>query len=217
MIGYLQSEHYISARATWINMQKEMGRTRITDGRPKSAGRGNHMRSRAEIAREAIEDIRKGIHPYETMKRYGYPNPAKAWAGIRNWLRDEKEEIFRQIPKEYRDMRTRRPENEIRFGSAAAEKPGKAPEVKTLALKGGENYQLKVEESMAEDRELEVAAVYSRVREGCTYRKTGNGMALLGHENSMVMSAEEWEDFRDEIRQAMTQLNAAPGKAEGEE
>ena len=55
-------------------------------------------------------------------------------------------------------------------------------------------------------KELEVAAVFSRVLDGHTFKKIDGGMALTGRNTTLVLTEEDWERLVGEITQAQCQL-----------
>lgn len=55
-------------------------------------------------------------------------------------------------------------------------------------------------------KELEVAAVFSRVLDGHTFKKIDGGMALTGRNTTLVLTEEDWERLVGEITQAQSQL-----------
>ena len=56
------------------------------------------------------------------------------------------------------------------------------------------------------EKALEVAAVYSRVLPGRTYRKTAEGVALCGMDGAIILDLLGWIDFQGEIAQMILQL-----------
>ena len=72
-----------------------------------------------------------------------------------------------------------------------------------------EEYRKEQEEEAAgghKDGALEVAAVFSRVLTNHTYKKTQDGMALVGAGTTLVLNDYEWARFAGEIMQAKRQL-----------
>lgn len=109
VLSYLQSENYISARATWHNIQTEFfGRDKahITDGRPTGKKvrkarmkpldkqetnqppvRKKYNRLKGdklkEVELEAIRIFRDGGEPIRFLREMGYKSPSGTWWGIK--------------------------------------------------------------------------------------------------------------------------------------
>ena len=72
-----------------------------------------------------------------------------------------------------------------------------------------EQEEKKKEEEAAggpKDGKLEIAAVFSRALPNHTYKKTQDGMALVGIDMTLVLSDYDWARFAGEIMQAKRQL-----------
>ena len=89
VLAYLESEHYVSPRATWYNIQKyELKRTVISDGRPKE------MPFPSKYSKEELKELLEkgqadGKSPIQTLRDLGFRNPHQK---LRQIMHDEKEE-----------------------------------------------------------------------------------------------------------------------------
>lgn len=76
VLGYLASEHYISPRATWCNIQKyDLHRTILSDGKAVE----NMSYKKIEITNQELIDrilqgMQEGKAPKETIQEAGYAN-----------------------------------------------------------------------------------------------------------------------------------------------
>lgn len=204
VLAFLKSEHYISPRATWINMQREIGRKHFSDGRPREKKeRGTPEMKERKDRRETLQGIidakREGKTMIEFLREEGYKDPAKQWQNLRAWAKANAPEMLEELVK---------------------------MTVQVVQPEEGGNYKLVPPEEKKPERvpwidkktaELEVAAVYSRILEGRTWRKTADGMALCGMDGTIVLNAWEWFRFSEEIMQAIRQLNATPAEIGGDE
>ena len=139
--------------------------------------------------------MKEGKEPVEYMEEIGYKEPQDGWMKTRYWAKKNAPELYDQIPEEYKDNRGRKKEIRTEEGVDYTLVPP-AAEVNTVE---------KVPEIWTE-KELEVAAVYSRALPGRTYRKTAEGVALCGVDGAIVLDVLGWIDFQGEIEQMILQL-----------
>ena len=140
VIGYLESEHYISAKSTWHNMQKydlKRSENQITSGRPKHPDfRIGKRRNLLEMSQKCLEEIAAGRSPIDMLQVEGYANARQAWTDIRAWMKANQPAMFDSIPPEWMDMRKRdRPAPESKVG--IPKKPKQEPKP-TPVPKAGE-------------------------------------------------------------------------------
>ena len=132
VLEYLASEHYISPRATWYNIQRcDLERKELTDGHPKKRRRKVELipegttfekdrnlpkepRQRQyikfkdiykEMAMEMIVEMSRGVNPFEILKARGEKNPWYRWSEIVKWSRTEEPEIYNQLIVLYEQLR----------------------------------------------------------------------------------------------------------------
>jgi hypothetical protein len=142
IIAYLKSENYISPRATWHNFQRCYTKRKpeeFTSGRPTNKGETDMEKTerpgRIQILAEIIEEMKKGVHPYDALKQYGYANVAQAYTDIRQYARDKAPDLYEAIPEEYKIMSKRyRPKNKLE-------------KQEQLQLEAGKDYSLSVAET----------------------------------------------------------------------
>lgn len=208
VLEFLRGEHYISPRATWINMQREIGRKIFTDGRPKEKEeRGTPEMKERKTRRETLQGIidakREGKNAIDFLREEGYKDPAHMWQNLKVWARknapDLVEEMVKAIAERIPEIRPKQGGDYKLVPPEEAEKPKGAPWIEK------------------KPKPLEVAAVYSRVMDGRTWRKTADGMAFCGQDGTIVLNAWQWLRFSEEILQAIRQLEATPAVIGGDE
>jgi len=103
VIAYLLSQHYVSAKATWYNMQRyDLKRpdSQITSGRPTEHTK-SIRRDRITVAEMVLTDIEAGKKPTDTFLQMGYANPGQSWMDLKTWLKKHRPDLYDRIPAEY--------------------------------------------------------------------------------------------------------------------
>jgi hypothetical protein len=129
VLGYLHGLNYISARATWIRLQKEfLGRRKawqLTDGKPKKKkeatmvarpGRGKYEKHLFSL----LDGMDAGEDRDKILQGLGYEDPRKAYQNLRLYARQRHPEVMDRFP----DL--------IKRKADAQRKPGKAKEEKEV-------------------------------------------------------------------------------------
>ena len=132
VIAYLLSENYISAKATWHNMQKydlKRSENQITSGRPTVQDyRVGKRHNREELSREALEYIEQGKDPRELFRKEGFASPGQAWIDIKAWMKKNQPAMYDSIPEEYIRRRVKeKPTEEQKFAIPPRVEEEKAP------------------------------------------------------------------------------------------
>ena len=159
-------------------------------------------RSRRETMEGALEAVKEGKEPVKYMEEIGYKEPEDAWNKVRTWAKNNATELYEQIPMEYRGQRGRKKTIRTEEGVDYTLIPPAAAEISTVE---------KVPE-IKKEKALEVAAVYSRVLPGRTYRKTADGVALCGIDGTIILDLPGWINFQGEIAQMILQLTVDGGE-----
>lgn len=87
VIAYLKGLGYISARATWYNLQQEfLGRDKshLTEGKPTNKRRKKSME---EMLAAVFAILEKGEDPLAYLADIGYVNPGSAWSNLKAWAK----------------------------------------------------------------------------------------------------------------------------------
>lgn len=107
VLGYLHGLNYISARATWIRLQKEfLGRRKewqLTDGKPKKKkeavmvarpGRGKYEQHLFRL----LDVMDAGEDRDKILQGLGYEDPRKAYQNLRLYARQRHPEVMDRFP-----------------------------------------------------------------------------------------------------------------------
>ena len=89
VIAYLKGLGYISARATWYNLQKEfLGRdvNHLTEGHPTEDKR---QKTRQQMLIEIMDVIDQDGDPLAYLADIGYVNPGSAWSSLKKWAKEK--------------------------------------------------------------------------------------------------------------------------------
>lgn len=212
ILGYLWSENYISPRATWCRIQREMLHRKpyeFTDGKPvKGVKKMKHFKLTPEIRAEAIRLAIAGEDPREYLTKVGSDNAPKKWAQIRSELRDSDPETYGKLPARI-GSRTKKASGTISADVA------KKSAVKPLELEAGTNYQISVAEVPEKPKKpITQPLVYDgmtvREIEGLfgRYRRTDiNGLVYVDFENPdradiLSYTVDQWKKLRIEQEDA---------------
>ena len=134
VIAYLKGLGYISARATWYNLQQEfLGRDKshLTEGKPTNKRRKKSME---EMLAAVFAILEKGGDPLAYLADIGYVNPGSAWTNLKAWAKknglDEGRlpENLLHYYKEQREKKKQQEKEKEKQEEAPGEEPGKGPE-----------------------------------------------------------------------------------------
>lgn len=134
VIAYLKGLGYISARATWYNLQQEfLGRDKshLTEGKPTNKRRKKSME---EMLAAVFAILEKGGDPLAYLADIGYVNPGSAWSNLKAWAKknglDEGRlpENLLHYYKEQREKKKQQEKEKEKQEEAPGEEPGKGPE-----------------------------------------------------------------------------------------
>ena len=227
VLGYLHGLNYISARATWIRLQKEfLGRRKewqLTDGKPKKKkeavmvarpGRGKYEKHLFSL----LDGMDAGEDRDKILQGLGYENPRKAYQNLRLYARQRHPEVMDRFP----DLLKRKAD--------AQRKPGKTKEEKEVKETMKDTEEVTIEQTaepaalVPEDGipEEQVPAVSVITKpmgyDGFTVRAVEgdfgsyrfqeiNGKQWIDYDdkelaNQLSMTVDQWRGFLEEIRKA---------------
>ena len=227
VLGYLHGLNYISARATWIRLQKEfLGRRKewqLTDGKPKKKkeatmvarpGRGKYEQHLFQLldGMDAGEDRDKILH------ELGYEDPRKAYQNLRLYARQRHPEVMDRFP----DL--------IKRKADAQRKPGKTKEEKEVKETMKDTEEVTIEQKaepaalvpemfIPEEQVPAVSVITKPVGfDGFTVRAVEGdfgsyrfqeikGKQWIDYDdkelaNQLSMTVDQWRGFLEEIRKA---------------
>ena len=229
VLGYLHGLNYISARATWIRLQKEfLGRRKewqLTDGKPKKKkeatmvarpGRGKYEKHLFQL----LDGMDAGEDRDKILQGLGYEDPRKAYQNLRVYARQRHPEVMDRFP----DL--------IKRKADAQRKPGKTKEEKEVkeTMKDTEEVtieqtaepaapEVKAETVIDGDGMMTVSVITKPVGfDGFTVRAVEgdfgsyrfqeiNGKQWIDYDdkelaNQLSMTVDQWRGFLKEIRNA---------------
>lgn len=104
VLAYLRTEHYISPRGTWFNMQREIlhrSRSQITDGRPERKEDDDMAKNHKLTLQQknhAVELAIAGKNPIPYLVECGAKNPYASWDYITKVLQKNDPDRYAKIP-----------------------------------------------------------------------------------------------------------------------
>lgn len=181
--------------------------------------------------RKAIEMALNGESPLQYIKECGAANPTTTWQSVLNWAKKNCDRnVYEELPEKFGqqkkangvDVPPPKPgepkppaETEMEMIHDPQEKPTQTkPDLPPPRLELCDlteklvtvPYPEQQEKVTAEER-LPIASVWSRVLKTGTYTKVnGIGMMLKGIDYQMMLSAEDWRKFAEEIGIALEML-----------
>ena len=231
VLGYIEKNWpSYTPRACWYNLQKQyLGRhtNQLTEGKaisPEEERMMNLKRDKSAQLDAVLQLIEEKKDPILYLAEIGYRVPTQAWADLRIWARKHRPEDAAKLPGNLRQWYV---EVGIKTYSGEQKQPkmNVAQEV-GVTLDQAADAVGKMMKTMnntakhitAQLTQLPVCGVKSRCRkdakfEVCPVKSADGGFMafvwrdLITHDQrELIMSAEEWRQFVDEIPQALKQL-----------
>jgi hypothetical protein len=226
VLGYLHGLNYISARATWIRLQKEfLGRRKewqLTDGKPKKKkeatmvarpGRGKYEKHLFSL----LDGMDAGEDRDKILQGLGYEDPRKAYQNLRLYARQRHPEVMDRFP----DLLKRKAEAQRKPGKTKEEKEVKET-MKTEEVtieQTAEPAALVPEDGIQEEQVPAVSVITKPMGyDGFTVRAVEgdfgsyrfqeiNGKQWIDYDdkelaNQLSMTVDQWRGFLEEIRKA---------------
>lgn len=223
VLAYLREQHYISPRATWINLQKEYLYRKPGEVKKLPAGGGEKVGRIPKITEEqklkAAEIQIIGGQPCNYLRSIGCKNPSGSWHLIKKWLEKNKPDVYMEVMKVISDTRTGTKKVDKGMPKEPEEKELDGVTYEKLELDAGKNYEISVAEEADQTEEPEEPKITKPVNyDGFTVRAVEgqygsyryqdiNGKQWIdyddmNYQNDLSMTVDQWRGFIEELKQA---------------